>query len=41
MITKEIFPKMPKLRFVQLFSAGANGYTWLPEEITLANAYGA
>ena len=41
MITKEILPKMPKLRFVQLFSAGANGYTWLPEEITLANAYGA
>ena len=41
MISKEVISKMPKLRFVQLFSAGANGYTWLPEEITLANAYGA
>ena len=32
---------MPKLRFIQLYSAGANGYSWLPREITLANAYGA
>lgn len=41
MINKEMLAKMPKLRFVQLFSAGANGYGWLPEEVTLANAYGA
>ncbi len=41
MITKEIVPKMPKLRFVQLFSAGANEYAWLPDHIILANAYGA
>ena len=33
--------KMPKLRLIQLFSAGAAGYEWLPEHITLANAYGA
>ena len=32
---------MPKLRYVQLFSAGANNYMWLPEHIILANAYGA
>ena len=41
MINQEILPKMPKLKFVQLFSAGANAYGYLPEEITLANAYGA
>lgn len=41
MITKDIFSKMPKLRFVQLFSAGANAYSWLPENVVLANAYGA
>ena len=40
-ITREICAKMPKLRFVQLFSAGANNYTWLPEHIVLANAFGA
>ena len=39
--SKDVIAKMPKLRFIQLFSAGANGYEWLPEEITLANAYGA
>lgn len=39
--SREIVAKMPKLRFIQLFSAGANGYGWLPEEIVLANAYGA
>ncbi|MBQ9152749.1 MAG: D-2-hydroxyacid dehydrogenase [Solobacterium sp.] len=33
--------KMPKLRFVQLFSAGAGNYAWLPEHVVLANAYGA
>ena len=37
----EVCEKMPKLRFVQLFSAGANGFGWLPERIMLANAYGA
>ena len=26
---------------VQTFSAGANGYSWLPETVMLANAYGA
>lgn len=38
---KEMVAKMPRLRFVQLYSAGANGYDWLPEEIMLSNAYGA
>ena len=33
--------KMPELRFVQLFSAGAGSSLWLPEHIVLANAYGA
>ena len=37
----ELVRQMPRLRFVQLYSAGANGYSWLPREITLANAYGA
>ncbi len=40
-ITPELYSRMPRLRFVQLFSAGANGYEWLPESVTLANAYGA
>lgn len=40
-INREIADKMPNLRFVQLFSAGANGYSWLPERVVLANAYGA
>ena len=40
-ISPELLSKMPRLRFVQLFSAGANGYSWLPEKVTLANAYGA
>ena len=40
-ITPALIPEMPNLRFVQLFSAGANGFSWLPEQITLANAYGA
>ena len=40
-VTPELLPEMPKLRFVQLYSAGANGYAWLPENIVLANAYGA
>ncbi len=38
---KEIIDKMPRLKFIQLYSAGANNYSWLPERITLANAYGA
>ncbi len=37
----ELARQMPRLRFVQLYSAGANGYSWLPKEVTLANAYGA
>ncbi|MDO4193264.1 MAG: D-2-hydroxyacid dehydrogenase [Erysipelotrichaceae bacterium] len=37
----DIAALMPKLRYVQLYSAGANNYTWLPEHIILANAYGA
>ena len=41
MISKDLPAKMPKLRFVQLFSAGANTYTWLPDDVVLANAYGA
>ncbi len=40
-VTPELAERMPKLRFVQLFSAGANNYAWLPKRITLANAYGA
>ena len=39
--TPELVRQMPRLRFIQLYSAGANGFAWLPEEITLANAYGA
>ena len=37
----ELVRQMPRLRFVQLYSAGANNYSWLPKEIMLANAYGA
>jgi len=33
--------QMPKLQFVQLFSAGANGFELLHENVMLANAYGA
>ena len=40
-ITPQIAAKMPNLKFVQLFSAGANGFDWLPEQVVLANAYGA
>ena len=40
-IKREMAEKMPKLRFVQLYSAGANSYSWLPEKVMLANAYGA
>lgn len=40
-LSKDLCARMPKLRFVQLFSAGANSYAWLPENIILANAYGA
>ncbi len=40
-IRPEIAEKMPKLRFVQLYSAGAGNYSWLPAHVTLANAYGA
>ena len=37
----ELIRQMPRLRFLQLISAGANNYSWLPKEIVLANAYGA
>ena len=40
-ITKELCAGMPKLRFVQLYSAGASNYGWLDDSIILANAYGA
>jgi len=40
-VSRELVQKMPRLRFIQLFSAGANGFSWLPESIVLANAYGA
>ena len=40
-ITPELLAKMPRLRFVQTTSAGANTYGWLPDHIVLANAYGA
>ena len=40
-VNRLLAEKMPNLKFVQLFSAGANGYAWLPEHIVLANAYGA
>lgn len=40
-IKKEIADRMPNLRFVQLYSAGANSYSWLKENVVLANAYGA
>ena len=40
-ISPELAEKMPKLRFIQLFSAGADRFGWLPDRITLANAYGA
>ena len=40
-VTPDLVGKMPQLRFVQLYSAGANGYGWLPDGIELANAYGA
>lgn len=40
-VSPALAAKMPKLRFIQLFSAGANHYEWLPEHVVLANAYGA
>ncbi len=39
--SRELLSRMPSLRFVQLFSAGAERFGWLPEHIILANAYGA
>ncbi len=38
---KELVAKLPSLKLVQLFSAGANQFSWLDDSITLANAYGA
>lgn len=40
-ISPEMVNRMPKLWMVQTFSAGANGFSFLPEEVVLANAYGA
>ena len=40
-VNPELVEKMPNLKYVQLFSAGANNYGWLPEHIILMNAYGA
>lgn len=40
-ITEELASRMPRLRFVQLFSAGAGGFSFLPPQVVLANAYGA
>ena len=40
-IRPETAAKMPRLKFVQLYSAGANGFDFLPENVILANAYGA
>ena len=40
-VSRALVENMPKLKFVQLFSAGADRYSWLPERIVLANAYGA
>ncbi len=40
-LDRELADKMPKLRYVQLYSAGANHMEWLPERVKLANAYGA
>ena len=37
----DIAAKMPELRFVQLFRAGANDMSWLSPGVVLANAYGA
>ncbi len=40
-LNKELAEKMENLTYVQLYSAGANKYEWLPEQVRLANAYGA
>ena len=40
-IRKEQVPLMKELRYVQLFSAGASQYGFLPDNVILANAYGA
>ena len=40
-VSRTLVGKMPDLKFVQLFSAGADRFSWLPERIVLANAYGA
>lgn len=38
---KEELEQLPNVKIVQLFSAGANKYTWIDDSIILANAYGA
>lgn len=40
-VSPELLSQMPRLRFVQLYSAGAGSHTWLPDHVVLANAYGA
>lgn len=35
-ITPELVAQMPRLRFVQLYSAGAGSHTWLPERMSRA-----
>ena len=40
-LDKELVEKMPKLRYNQIYSAGANTFGWLPDRVKLANAYGA
>ncbi|MBQ1506757.1 MAG: D-2-hydroxyacid dehydrogenase [Erysipelotrichales bacterium] len=37
----ELVTKLPNLKWIQLNSAGANTYGWLPEHILLTNASGA
>ena len=40
-VNPDIVSRAPKLKWIQLFSAGANGYQWLDEDIMVTNAYGA
>ena len=40
-VNPDIVSKAPKLKWIQLFSAGAAGYQWLPEDVMVTNAYGA
>lgn len=40
-LNKDMVERMPKLRYNQIYSAGANTFNWLPDRVKLANAYGA